>query len=227
MNTAVTSMLYGAADPHSMQTANNVTVPETLEELVAPSRAALLVYDMQAGIVPHVQDSDRVKQTVVRLIAGAHQERIPIFFSRHFQLPLKTIGAAQLRSAMRFQRVNRVADLVPSLQRGSPETQLLPELGVGPDDVVFDKLGMSFFVGTPLEFCLRDLGVLSVIVVGCVAEVGIEPTVIHAEDLGFFTVTVSDACGSMSAADHKEVMRNLAVTGIVADSKAVLAAWEG
>jgi biuret amidohydrolase len=225
LNVAMPPTLFGANDPLSMQKANNVTVPETLGELVAPPQAALLVYDMQAGIVPYVQESERVKQTVVRLIAGAHQKKIPVFYSRHFQLPLKTIGAAQLRSAMRFQRVSTVSAVVPSLQKGSPETQLVPELPIGPDDVVFDKLGMSFFIGTPLEFCLRDLGVASVIVTGCVAEIGIQPTVLHAEDLGFFTVTVSDACGSMSLSSHQQVMKDLAGIGSVTESNAVLAAW--
>ncbi len=210
----------------TMEKINNVVFPTSLSEIVDPSRTALLVYDMQVGIVPYVQESQRVIQTVVRLITAAHEKKVPVFYSRHFQLPLKTIGASQLRSAMRFQRVSRVSAVVASLQKGSPETQIVPELPVGPDDVVFDKLGMSFFVGTPLEFCLRDLGVISVIVTGCVAEIGVQPTVAHAEDLGFFTVTVSDACGSMSLMNHQQVMKNLAGTGSVTDSEAVLAAWE-
>ena len=68
-----------------------------------PNRTALLVYDMQVVIVPFVEERERVKQTVSRLIAGAHKSGVPVFYSRHYKLPLKTVVPAQLRSAMRFQ----------------------------------------------------------------------------------------------------------------------------
>jgi nicotinamidase-related amidase len=208
-----------------MQTANNLSLPETLAELVDPKRTGLLVYDMQAGIVPFVQEGGRVKDAVSALARRARQRGVPVFFSRHFAVPMRIAGLAQMRSAMRFQRISRAEDLKPHLLQGSPEYQLVPEMEPGPNDMVFDKLGMSFFVGTPLEFCLRDLGIISVIVVGCVAEIGIEPTVMHAIDLGFLTVTVADACGSVNVTNHSKVMDNLGKTGLVTNSQSILEVW--
>ena len=43
-----------------MQTYHNISIPETLAELVDPKRTAVLVYDMQVGIVPFVAEGDRV-----------------------------------------------------------------------------------------------------------------------------------------------------------------------
>jgi len=60
---------------------------------------------------------------------------------------------------------------------------------------VFDKLGMSAFVGTPLEVVLRDRAVTTLVLVGAVLEIGIEPTARHAADLGFLPAVVEDACG--------------------------------
>ena len=60
---------------------------------------------------------------------------------------------------------------------------------------MFDKLTMSAFVGRPLEIVLRDRGVTTLILVGAVLEIGIEPTARHAADLGFLPVVVEDACG--------------------------------
>src|SRR4051812_14641319 len=136
-----------------MQNHHSISIPETLAELVDPKHTAMLVYDMQVGIVPFVAESDRVTSAVSALTQSARQRGVPIFYSRHFSVPLKSAGLAQLRSAMRFQRVGRVEDLKPHLLQGSPEYQLVPEVKPGPNDVVFDKLGMSIFVGTPLEFC--------------------------------------------------------------------------
>jgi nicotinamidase-related amidase len=61
--------------------------------------------------------------------------------------------------------------------------------------VVFDKIAMSAFEGTPLAVTLRDCGVKAVAFVGIALEIGIEPSVRHAADLGFTPVIVSDACG--------------------------------
>jgi nicotinamidase-related amidase len=47
---------------------------------------------------------------------------------------------------------------------------------------------------------LRDCGIVSVVVVGVALEVGIEPTVRHAADLGYIPIVVTDACG----AGHQE-----------------------
>lgn len=60
---------------------------------------------------------------------------------------------------------------------------------------MFDKLGMSAFVGTPVETLLRDRRLTTVVLVGAVLEIGIEPTARHAADLGFLPVVVEDACG--------------------------------
>jgi len=209
-----------------MQNFNTVSIPETLHEVADPKRTALLVYDMQQGIVPYVHEGNRVIGGVVSLVNAAHSAGIPVFYSRHYSLPLKHAGLAQLRSAMRFQRASRAQDLRPHLLQGSPEYQLVPEMAPGANDIICDKLGMSFFVGTPVEYCLRDLGIVTAVICGCVAEIGIEPTVLHAADLGFLTVTVADACGSLTEANHARVMDKLRRTGLVADAKDLVGIWQ-
>ena len=208
-----------------MQNFNNISIPETLREIADPKRTALLVYDMQQGIVPHVNEGDRVTAAVVSLVDAAHRVGIPVFFSRHYSLPLKHAGLAQLRSAMRFQRASQARNLRPHLLQGSAEYQLVPELLPGSDDIICDKLGMSFFVGTSVEFCLRDLGIVTAVICGCVAEIGIEPTVSHAADLGFLTVTVADACGSLSEANHAKAMEKLTQASLLADAKDLTDIW--
>jgi nicotinamidase-related amidase len=42
---------------------------------------------------------------------------------------------------------------------------------------------------------VRDLGVTAFAIVGVALEVGIEPAVRHATDLGLISVVVADACG--------------------------------
>jgi nicotinamidase-related amidase len=66
--------------------------------------------------------------------------------------------------------------------------------------VIFDKITMSAFEGTPLDIALRDCGINSFIIVGVATEIGIEPTVRHGADLGYIPIVVADACG----AGHKD-----------------------
>jgi biuret amidohydrolase len=58
---------------------------------------------------------------------------------------------------------------------------------------------MSVFKGTPLDIALRDCGINSLIV-GVASEIGIEPTIRHAADLGYIPIVVTDAC----SAGHEE-----------------------
>ena len=60
---------------------------------------------------------------------------------------------------------------------------------------MFDKITMSAFEGTFLDIALRDCGVNAFLIAGVAIEVGIEPTIRHGADLGYFPIVVTDACG--------------------------------
>ena len=132
-----------------------------------------------------------------------------VVFARHLSLPNELAGVFQLRTAMAWQRVERVEDVRPLFLRDSPDVQLVPELTPLPSEAVFDKLAMSMFVGTPLELVLRDCGINAFAIVGAVTEIGIEPTVRHGADLGFIPVVVADACGSVDPAAGERSLASL------------------
>jgi biuret amidohydrolase len=171
-------------------------IPRTLEEAVRPDRTALLVYDMQVGIVRQIADGARVLAQVQRVLDAARTAGMRVFFSRHMSLPVELMGASQFRMAMAWQRVDRPELVKPWFLRDSPGFAIVPELQPRPSEAVFDKLAMSAFEGTPLEFALRDCGVVTLAVAGIALEVGIEPTLRHAADLGFLPVLLEDAWGA-------------------------------
>jgi biuret amidohydrolase len=76
-----------------------------------------------------------------------------------------------------------------------PGFHLIPELNPLPSEVVFDKIAMSAFEGTPLDLTLRDCGIDSFAIVGIAMEIGTEPTARHGADLRYIPVVVKDACG--------------------------------
>jgi biuret amidohydrolase len=178
-----------------MQHAFGVEVPESVAEMCQPRRAAVLVYDAQAGILAHVLDSTAVLTRIRSVVDAARRGRAPVVYVRHVSVPPTHMGVGALRTAMAWQRLERAADVRSAFPGDASHTQLVDELKPESDEPVFDKLGMSAFVGTPLEVVLRDRGVSTLIIVGAVLEIGIEPTARHAADLGFLPVVVEDACG--------------------------------
>ncbi len=182
-----------------VQRAFGLEIPETLEEVCRPERLALLVYDMQGAIVRHVPEPDAFVGRVVGVVETARRAGVRVFFCRHVSLPNELAGVSQLRTAMAWQRVGSVAEVTSPFRPGQPGWDLAPELAPSASEAVFDKLGLSMFVGTPLDMALRDCGINAFAIVGAVLEIGIEPTVRHGADLGYIPVVVADACGSVKA----------------------------
>jgi nicotinamidase-related amidase len=178
-----------------MQQAFGLNVPQTLDEVCDRRRLALIVYDMQAGIVRQIENGREITEGVVRVVNAARAAHVRVFFMRHMSLPKELMGVFQLRMAMAWQRVKSVEEIKPWFLRDSPGFQLLPELNPLPSEATFDKITMSAFEGTPLDIALRDCRINAFVIVGIALEIGIEPTVRHAADLGYIPVVVKDACG--------------------------------
>jgi biuret amidohydrolase len=182
-----------------MESAYGLEIPESLAEVCSPKHTALLVYDMQVGIIKQIRNGAETVARVRAVLDGARTAGLRIFFMRHMSLPRELMGVFQLRMAMAWQRVKTVAEVQPWFLRDSPGFQLVPELSPLASEAVIDKITMSAFEGTPLNIALRDCRINSFIIAGVAMEIGIEPTVRHGADLGYIPIVVTDACGSGDA----------------------------
>lgn len=196
-----------------MDHAFGLSIPLTLDEVCHPNRTALIVYDMQVGIVSQIPTGGEIAKQVRRVLQAARDGGVRVFFTRHISLPNEVAGVAQLRTAMAWQRVDRAAKATPAFPRDSRQFQLLPELVPLATEAVFDKITMSAFVGTPLDTALRDCCINSFVIVGIALEIGIEPTIRHATDLGYIPILVTDACGWRDAAAAERARAQLAFVG--------------
>jgi len=178
-----------------MERAFGLSIPQTLEDVCDPARLALVVYDMQVGIVKQIENGKQITDRVLQVLDAARAARIRVIFTRHMSLPKELMGVSQFRMAMAWQRVKSANDVKPWFLRDSPGFHLIPELNPLPSEAVFDKIAMSAFEGTPLDIALRDCGIDSFAIVGIAMEIGIEPTARHGADLGYIPVVVKDACG--------------------------------
>ncbi len=192
----------------------SLDIPETLEDACDPAMMAVIVYDMQAGVVRQLPDGGaEAVERVSRVLTAARAGGYPVFFTRHMSLPARLMGAAQLRTAMAWQHVDDPGKVQSWFLRDTPGFQVVPELSPRGDEAVFDKLAMSAFAGTPLEMALRDLGIRAVAIAGVALEIGIGPTVWHAVDLGFIPVVVTDACGGRDRPAMQRVLDDMRFAG--------------
>jgi nicotinamidase-related amidase len=178
-----------------MQRSFELDIPQTLEDICDPTRLALVVYDMQIGIVKQIENGQEIAEKVLQVLDAARTAGIRIFFTRHLSLPKELMGVSQFRMAMAWQRVKSPNEVKPWFLRDAPGFHLIPEMNPLPSEAIFDKITMSAFEGTPLNIALRDCGINAFVIVGIAMEIGIEPTVRQGSDLGYIPVVVKDACG--------------------------------
>jgi nicotinamidase-related amidase len=207
-----------------MRRRSGLDIPETLEDACDPATMALIVYDMQAGVLRQLPDGGaEAVARVARVLAAARAGGYPVFFTRHMSLPVRLMGAAQLRTAMAWQQADSPEKVQSWFLPGTPGFEIVADLAPRADEAVFDKLAMSAFAGTPMEMALRDLGIRSFAIAGVALEIGIAPTVWHAVDLGLIPVVVTDACGGRDQPAMDRVLDDFRFNGdaLLTDTAAI------
>jgi biuret amidohydrolase len=192
---------------------HGLDVPQSLSEVCRPEQLGLLIYDMQVGILEQIADRQRVIQNVGEVLEAARGAGVRTYFTRHVTLPVELMGVAQLRMWRAWQRVDRLEDVRSPFLPDAPQTQIVPELGPSDREAVLDKLTLSAFAGTPLELALRGAGIGAMAIVGVATEIGIEPSVRHAGDLGFIPVVITDACAAGNAEAGARSLESLRFLG--------------
>jgi nicotinamidase-related amidase len=208
-----------------MQEFAGFSIPGSLDEVISPQNTALIVYDMQVGIVGQIKNGQEITQHVRRVLASARAAGVRTFFTRHMSLPKELMGAFQCRTAMAWQRADLMEKVKPIFLRDAPAFQITPELQPLASEGIVDKITMSAFEGTFLEIALRDCGIRSFIIVGIAMEIGIDPTCRQGADLGFWPIVVQDACGCGNEEAAKHSIASLKHMGdsIITDVETVCA----
>src|SRR5204863_2812356 len=122
---------------------HGLEVPGTVAEVCRPDRPALIVYDMQEGILGQIANRTEVVAHVGDVLQAAREAGVRTFFTRHITLPVALMGAAQLRMWRAWQRVDRLQDIRSPFPPDAPQTQIVPELAPNEREAVIDKITLS------------------------------------------------------------------------------------
>jgi len=129
-------------------------------------KTALLVIDVQNGVVGGAVGRDAVVANVAGLVDRARRERVPVVWVQHSD-----------------------ADLA----RGSEEWRIVPELTPGDSEPLVEKSYGDSFEETSLETVLSGLEVGRLIVVGAQTDACVRSTLHGALVRGYDAILVSDA----------------------------------
>jgi nicotinamidase-related amidase len=127
---------------------------------------ALLVVDVQNGVVEGNHERDAVVANVGRLVEKARQERVPVVWVQHSD---------------------------EGLDKGSDDWRIVPELTPHDAEPVVQKNYGDSFEDTTLETVLSGFGVGRLIVAGAQTDVCIRSTLHGALVRGYDAILVSDA----------------------------------
>ena len=100
----------------------------------------------------------------------------------------------------------------PLMSGGPPPpnaSELVPEAGVQPDDIIVKKRQWGAFYGTDLEQHLRRRGIRTIVIGGIATNIGVESTARAAFDHGHEVVFAEDAMSSLSAEVHEFPIKNI------------------
>jgi len=127
---------------------------------------ALLVVDVQEGVVGGAHKRDAVVANVGSLVEKARRERVPVVWVQHSN---------------------------DGLARGSDDWRIVPELTPGEAEPLVEKSYGDSFENTNLETVLSGLGVGRLLVVGAETDACIRSTLHGAFVRGYDATLVSDA----------------------------------
>jgi nicotinamidase-related amidase len=209
----------------------------TLEELVDPAHAALLVVDMQRDFCTPGGAFDKLGVDIsmyppmvprlARLIDGARAAGVPVFYIQMTVLPGRISDSpAQIRFNLRLHLgSDGVVEPLDYTPDGSEGQQIIPELAPRDGDVVVKKYRSSAFWGTNLDLLLRANGIKTCLVSGCTTEGCVESTARDAMFGDYYVVIPEDCVASDDRAQHDASLLLMRHRFDLATSDAILGVW--
>ncbi len=185
---------------------------------IDPARTAVILVDAHRGhLDPEVatmpvapEDARKVREALVRLVQGARALGVMVVHvvMTHRRIPYP--GAESMtnpfwravEAARQSLTPGRPSTIAGHNLEGSPQAEILPELGPAPTDyVIRTKKRLSAFYGTDLEFLLRIHQIETVILAGINTNTCVLCTAFEAFNRDLRVVVAADAVASMYGED--------------------------
>jgi len=203
-----------------------------LAELIDPAHTAVVVSEMQRGIIGDLA------APVMRPQATEVRERGVIDGLRRLIDGTRTNEARVVHATLQFRRdragININTPLMAAMLKdpdyllvGSEQAAVLPELDVREEDIIAARIhGMSAFNGTELDPILRSLGIRTLVIGGISLNEAIIGMAIEAVNIGYRIVIARDAAAGFPKSFQEDMLSHaFSLLGSVVMVDEILAAW--
>jgi len=205
-------------------------MPIDLATLVTPDRTALVLQEVQNGVIGEPSALPALTAAAARvglvehcaqLAVRARELGIPVF---HCTAETRDDLVGANRNARLFAGVRKSP---VHMSPGSPAVQVPDLIGNDPRDVVLARHhGLGPMTGTQLDSMLRNLGVTTIVGVGVSINVGMTNFAFDAVNRGYQFVMPTDAVAGVPDDYAQAVIENtLALVAVLTTTAEVLNAW--
>ena len=197
--------------------------------MASPERTAVLFVECQRGVVgdlsvlPALAAAARPALSAMgRLASGARQRGVKVAHLTY--LPL-----AGGRSARRRAPLMRSTGSTRDWHPAHPAYEIVPEVGVGPDDLLLPRhQGISPVHRTEVLAILRNMQVDEVVVAGVSTNLAVLLVAVGAADEDFGVTVATDASVGVPAEHHASMLKHsLAFVARLATVNELLVEWSG
>ena len=201
-----------------------------LRELLVPDRCAVLVQELQEGVVGPTSQLGALAEVVIessllphaaKVLEGARQVGVPVIHCTAETLPqgLGRNTNARLFLAARKRGMDNLS--------GSDSVRPVSDLGPFDTDIVLPRFhGLSPLTGSSLDSLLRNSGVRNLVVMGVSLNVAIPNLVFDAVNRSYQVVLVSDAVAGVPREYGGQMMEHtLSLVCTIATSAEIVDAW--
>ena len=158
---------------------------------------ALLVMDVQPGIVGRLRDGDAYVSRVRTAVDSAHARGIPVIYV--------VVGFRD--GAPEVSPRNKAFS--NAVKQGAAFGDAQPAIPPGSGDVVVVKRRVSAFTGSDLEVVLRAKGVQHLVLAGIATSGVVLSTLREAADKDYRLTVLSDLCADTDAEVHNVLMNKV------------------
>jgi nicotinamidase-related amidase len=204
----------------------NKTIYDSIDEIVSPEHTVLVVWDVQNALVNSIFNKQDFLNNLKSLINRARQKRVPIIYSKITPLPAQYNSSWAIYSNMKRYGVDDPEKLPPFMKPGTIDAEIASDVAPSSEDVIINKHTASLFVGTHVEYLLRNKGIETVVFTGISTEFGIASSARDASNRGFYPVVVRNCVSSRSQEMHELSLKVLTQMVIVTSSDEIKNAWK-
>jgi ureidoacrylate peracid hydrolase len=201
-------------------------IPNELKEIVDPPRTVLLVWDMQNDQAGGSFNKDALIRTAPPLIEVAAKAQIKTVYTRQTPFLWKDEAPVWIRRGMRDQQVDDPSKLKPRRLHGSFGWNIMAPFEPRPQDIVIDKRRPTMFIGNEFETIMSNLGLTTIVMIGCTTDGGVEATVREGFNRSYFMVIPRDCVGTYTEAGHNAALKRMERFAELVESKELIEIWQ-